>query len=139
MAPVSGVLADTSALARARHPEPAERLAELRNTGELWTCDIVTLELGYSARSLGEWQAIESVQRRLPAAAVSPSVTRRAIEVQRSLARVGHHRLPLPDLLIAAAAESEGLQVLHYDKDFDTIADITNQPTDWIAPPGSLD
>ena len=28
--------------------------------------------------------------------------------------------------------------VLHYDADYDRIADITNQPVRWIAPRGSL-
>jgi predicted nucleic acid-binding protein len=40
--------------------------------------------------------------------------------------------------LIAAAAESAGLPLVHYDRDFEAIAAITGQPTRWIAPPGSL-
>ena len=43
------------------------------------------------------------------------------------------------DLVIAAAAEAAGLSVLHYDSDYDRIAAVTNQPTEWIAPLGSLD
>jgi predicted nucleic acid-binding protein len=42
------------------------------------------------------------------------------------------------DLLIAAAAESAGVELLHYDEDFERIAAITGQPTRWIAPRGSL-
>jgi predicted nucleic acid-binding protein len=38
----------------------------------------------------------------------------------------------------AATAELRGLTVLHYDKDFETIASVTGQPTQWLAPPGSL-
>ncbi len=30
------------------------------------------------------------------------------------------------------------MPVLHYDADFDVIAEITGQPTRWIAPRGSL-
>jgi predicted nucleic acid-binding protein len=33
----------------------------------------------------------------------------------------------VPDLLIAATAELAGLTVLHHDKDFDIIADVTGQ------------
>jgi hypothetical protein len=29
--------------------------------------------------------------------------------------------------------------VLHYDKDFDRIAEVTAQPTEWVVPPGSAD
>jgi predicted nucleic acid-binding protein len=43
------------------------------------------------------------------------------------------------DLIIAAAAEAAELTVLHYDRDFDHIASVTGQPTEWIAHPGSLD
>ncbi|MDQ1718364.1 MAG: hypothetical protein QOE89_2317, partial [Pseudonocardiales bacterium] len=38
------------------------------------------------------------------------------------------HRAPsIPGLIIAATAELAGLTVLHLDKDFDIIADITGQ------------
>lgn len=139
MAAVEGALVDTSALTRARHPAVAQELKALRNDGKLWTCDIVTLELGYSARSLVEWQAVQTVQRLLPTAAISASVTRRAQEVQGRLAATGHHRLPLPDLLVAAAAEAAQLEILHYDRDYDTIGRVTGQPARWIARAGTLD
>lgn len=41
---------------------------------------------------------------------------------------LGHHRAPsVPDLLVAATAELAGLVVLHRDKDFDVIAEVTGQ------------
>jgi predicted nucleic acid-binding protein len=43
------------------------------------------------------------------------------------------------DLIIAAAAEAAGLTVLHYDHDFEHIASVTGQPTEWVSPAGSLD
>jgi predicted nucleic acid-binding protein len=42
------------------------------------------------------------------------------------------------DLLTAAAAEHHGAAVLHYDADFDHIAAVTHQATDWIVPRGTL-
>jgi predicted nucleic acid-binding protein len=49
-----------------------------------------------------------------------------------------HHRqVKGADLRIAVAAESQGATGLHYDQDFDVIADVTGQPTRWIAPRGS--
>jgi len=58
--------------------------------------------------------------------------------VQAALARKGGHRsLSIPDLLIAAAAEAAGLTVLHYDSDFDLVAEVTGQPTEWVVPKGS--
>jgi predicted nucleic acid-binding protein len=44
----------------------------------------------------------------------------------------------LPDLLVAAAAESAEVPALHYDHDFELIAEITGQPTRALAPLGSL-
>ncbi|HTC72102.1 MAG TPA: hypothetical protein VK655_04390 [Solirubrobacteraceae bacterium] len=40
--------------------------------------------------------------------------------------------------LIAASAESAGVELLHYDEDFERIAAITGQPTRWIVPRSSL-
>lgn len=62
----------------------------------------------------------------------------RAIEIQGELAKTGRHRLPLPDLLIAAAAESADLVILHYDGDFETIAEVTGQLVEWIVERGSV-
>ena len=54
------------------------------------------------------------------------------------LGRGQHRAVSVPDLLIAATAETEGLTVLHYDQDFDLIAEITGQPCEWMVPRGSL-
>jgi predicted nucleic acid-binding protein len=63
----------------------------------------------------------------------------RALDVQALLADGGHHRgVSLPDLLIAAAAESAGLPVLHYDADYELIAAVTGQPAEWVVPRGSV-
>ncbi len=44
----------------------------------------------------------------------------------------------LPDLLIAAVAERESVTVLHYDSDYDFIAQITGQPMQWVVPHGTV-
>lgn len=44
----------------------------------------------------------------------------------------------MPDLLIVATGEVYGAVIVHYDRDFDTIAAITGQPVEWIVPPGSV-
>jgi predicted nucleic acid-binding protein len=63
----------------------------------------------------------------------------RAADVMEALALSGRHRaVGLADLLIAAVAERAGLTLLHYDGDFDFVASVTGQPTQWIAPHGSL-
>jgi predicted nucleic acid-binding protein len=51
----------------------------------------------------------------------------RALQVQRPLAQASQRGRKLPDLLVAAAAESLDLEMLHYDGDFDLIASVTGQ------------
>lgn len=43
-----------------------------------------------------------------------------------------------PDLLIAATAERHNLAVIHDDRDYDLIAEVTNQATEWVVPHGSF-
>jgi len=58
----------------------------------------------------------------------------RAVAIQLALADLGQHRAPsIPDLLIAATAESAGLTVLHLDKDFELIAEVTGQPVERLT------
>jgi len=63
----------------------------------------------------------------------------RARQAQRMLAAKHQRGRKVPDLLIAAAAESSGLVVLHYDADFDRIAGVTSQGCEWVVPAGSVD
>jgi predicted nucleic acid-binding protein len=41
----------------------------------------------------------------------------------------------VPDLITAATAELAGLTVLHLDKDFEVIAEITDQPVEHLTMP----
>jgi predicted nucleic acid-binding protein len=131
-------LADKSALARMPHPSVRRRLRDLLEDGVVATCAIVDLELLYSARSPDDYEAILEERRALDEVPITPQVTSRAIDVQHELARTSQHRIPIPDLLIAAAAESAALTILHYDADYERIAAVTAQPHEWIAPRGSL-
>lgn len=63
----------------------------------------------------------------------------RARQVQRMLAAKHQRGRKLPDLLIAAVAEENGLIVLHYDADFERIAAVTGQRCEWVVPAGSVD
>lgn len=131
-------LADKSAYEQQRHSRAADRvLRTLAVDGALATCEVVALELLYSARNAADyeqrWVDLES----LPWLHVTTGVMRRALDTQRQLAARGLHRRPLPDLIVAAVAAEHGATVLHYDRDFDLIAEATGQPTRWIVPRGS--
>ena len=134
-------LLDKSALARvSAHAAVQIALQRLDDTGVLATTAVVDLEIGYSARSLAEFDSIAKdraeLYQELP---ITRAATDRARAVQRNLVKRGKHRRPgVPDLLIAAIGEVYGAIVVHYDRDFDTIAAITGQPVEWIVPPGSV-
>jgi len=133
-------LADKSALTRRdTRPEVRDVLEPLLVAGEIATCGIVDLELLYSARDRATYRALTEALRGMPRVAVDDAAVSRALAVQAMLAERSQHRaVPLPDLLVAACAEQAGLTVLHYDADFDRIAQLTNQATQWIVPRGSV-
>lgn len=133
-------LIDKSALARMAHPEVAERIQPIIEAGEAATCAIVDLEVLYSARTHADLVATRR-RRRLAYHQIelTGDIFERALDVQQELARSGHHRLPIPDLIVAASAESVDVSVLHYDADFDQIAEVTGQRTEWVVPRGSVD
>jgi predicted nucleic acid-binding protein len=134
-------LLDKSALARVtRHQTVQSALERLDDIGVLATSAVIDLEIGYSARTLAEFDSVASdraaLYRELP---LTRAVTDRARQVQRELVRTGRHRGPgVSDLLIAATAEAHGAVVVHYDRDFDTIAAVTAQPVEWIVPAGTV-
>ncbi|MDP2712924.1 MAG: PIN domain nuclease [Solirubrobacteraceae bacterium] len=131
-------LADKSAYEQQRHSDAAdETLRALAADGALAICEIVALELLYSARSRDDYEQRWSDMQSLPWLAVTHAVMTRALSVQRQLASRGQHRLPLPDLIVAATATEHDATVLHYDRDFDLIASVTGQPTRWVIPRGS--
>ena len=69
----------------------------------------------------------------MPVEYLTPAVEDRAVEVLTLLADRGQHRAPsIPDLIIAATAELAGLTVLHLDKAFEVIAEITGQPVERL-------
>jgi len=133
-------LADKSALTRREsRPEVRQLLEPLLVAGEIASCGIVDLELLYSARDRATYRAAAQALRGMPRVAVDNVSVERALKVQAMLAERSQHRaVPLPDLLVAACAEHAGLAVLHYDADFDRIAKLTGQRTQWVVPRGSV-
>jgi predicted nucleic acid-binding protein len=134
------LIADTSVWQRTNHPElRAPWVAALR-AGMIATCSIVTLELLYSTRTADEFRLVEADQALLRDVAVTVSVQRAAIGALRALAAIGprHHRVPLADALIAAAAQEAALGVLHYDHHYDRLAEVLAFDSRWAAPTGTL-
>ena len=129
-------LIDTSALARLARSPNADEWAERIERGRVRISTVTRLEVGYSARSGAD---LRTSARRPPLASMpveyqSPATEERAVEVQLRLADLGHHRAPsVADLIVAATAELAGLTVVHLDKDFEVIAEVTGQPVERLV------
>jgi predicted nucleic acid-binding protein len=125
-------LIDKSALVRLGDCQEQELWATRIERGLVHVTTITLLEACYSARSVGDMGELmdRPPLSLMPVEYLTPAAEKRAIEVLRRLAEHGQHRAPsIPDLLIAAAAETARLTVLHVDKDFELIAGITRQET----------
>jgi len=140
MAAVASYLADTSALARLHHPVVAAALAPLIEAGVVATCGAIEFELSWATRSSTDLDQLRADRDAgYEWLAIHDEDWRRALNVQASLWRSGRVRaVGLPDLLVAAVAERERVTVLHYDGDYDFVAQVTGQPTQWVVPRGSV-
>lgn len=102
-------------------------------------CDLVVLELTRlapnedRARGIAErLDAFESVPMR-------SELWGRSREVQLLLAPAGdHRRVPPADLLLAVAAEAAGVPLVHYDRDYERIATVTDLQHKWMVADGTL-
>lgn len=132
-------LLDTSVLTRLRDTAVRSVVEAGAEAGELARAGISDLEIGFSARNDTEWDRLTDALEAFELIETTAEHVRRAGQVQRLLASRHQRGRKVPDLLIAAAAESSGLTVLHYDADFDLIAAVSGQLCDWVLPAGSID
>lgn len=128
-------LIDKSALIRLGRSTNAAEWATRIQRGLVGISTLTRLEVGYSARSANDLASAFATAPLavMPVEYLTPAIEDRAVEVQRLLAERGQHRAPsIPDLLIAATAELAGRTVLHLDKDFELIAEVTGQTVERL-------
>jgi len=140
MAAVATHLADSSALARLDRPAVAVVLAPLIEAGLVATCGVIEFELGWATRSSVEFDRVRADRDAgYEWLATHDEDWHRALDLQATLWRSGRVRaVGFPDLLIAAVAERERVTLVHYDSDYDLIAEVTGQPMQWVVPPGTV-
>jgi predicted nucleic acid-binding protein len=133
-------LADTSVFVhQARDPVVQRRFASLLADGRLAGCQMTALEYLNTAIDPENYEILWGGLHGMRWIDVTTDALNRALAVHRRLGENSQHRhFRLPDLIIAATAELSGTTVLHYDADYDRIAEITGQGTEWVAPKGSL-
>jgi predicted nucleic acid-binding protein len=129
-------LIDKSALVRVADSVDVDEWSNRIERGLVHITNVTRLEIGYSARSgtAARRDFDQPPLAAMPVEYLTPAIEDRALDVQLLLVDTGKHRGPsIPDLLIAATAELAGLTVLHVDKDFDAISELTGQPTERLS------
>jgi predicted nucleic acid-binding protein len=132
---VTGWVIDKSALVRLDTSPDFDLWGSRIERGLMRITSLTLLEIGYSARSAADLRlrTERPPVALMPVEYLTPPVEDRAVDVQGLLAERGHHRAPsVPDLLLAAVAELADLTLLHVDKDFELIAEVTGQPMELL-------
>ncbi len=101
---------------------------------------VVRLEILLAARSGDGFDSLAEALSAVRPAPLTRAVLRTAEDAMRTLARrsAGAQRIPLVDYMVAAAAQEIGAAVLHYDRDYDTLAEVMEFESVWLAEAGSL-
>jgi predicted nucleic acid-binding protein len=135
------VLADTSAWMLARRvPEARELLLDAVGRGDVAWCWPVRYELIVDARGPEGIAAVDRTLEGLREIPVDRAVQRGVLAAMRELAESGSHgahRLPLTDLTVAVAAQTAGVDVLHFDRHFERLGVLLGVSTLWLAEPSA--
>lgn len=124
-------LLDTSAWARLVDGRlagpPAEGVLDALAAGRIAMTEPLLLEILFSASDLDAFQARQEELTALPLLTLGRRAAARALAAQADLANAPgvSHRVKPVDLLVAAVADVHDADVVHYDHDYDTIADHT--------------
>ncbi len=127
-----------SALVRLAQSDQAAEWGSRIGRGLVRISTVTRLEIGFSARTGNELRTSSGRPplSSMPVEYLTPSIEDRAVAVQAALADRGQHRAAsIPDLLLAATAELAQLIVLHVDRDFELIAELTGQPVERLSLP----
>ncbi|MGH2763004.1 MAG: PIN domain-containing protein [Thermoleophilaceae bacterium] len=110
------LLLDKSALVRVGDLDPA--------LGDPCLCAITKLEVLYSARSPQAFEQLDAELGAMHELRVDAETIAIARTAQRELGARSQHRVPIPDLLIAACAQQHNAAVLHLDRHYETLARV---------------
>lgn len=137
------LLVDNSVWSRTFRPDVGATWARAVHDRIVVACSPFMMEAGYSARSGSELRRIrEAVALSMDSVTCDERTWELAFHAQQTMADAAgllHRRKPI-DFLIAATAHQHGLGVLHYDREYDLIAEHggLDFASVWVAPPGSL-
>lgn len=134
------LVVDNSAWSRAARPQIREHWKQALRTDRLRISPIARLEMLFSARSGEAFDDLANDLSVVRPAPLTATIARAAEDAMNTLAHrsAGAHRIPIADYLLAAAAQELGAAVIHYDNDYDTLAEVMAFESVWLAPRGSL-
>jgi predicted nucleic acid-binding protein len=135
-----GWLLDTSAIAVSHHPRVLDQLSPMLRAGLLYTCPVLDIEALAAARS-PEGYRVMVVERREAYRTVplTAAIGERAMALQSRLSRRAHYQVvDANDLIVAATAIENDLTLLHYDRGFELLGQLSGLEQCPIVPLGSL-
>jgi hypothetical protein len=144
---LSGIaLLDTSVWARLRDERisgaTADNLYDQIERGELALTEPLLLEMRYSARDGSDFRLLAEELDAMPLLPLEPTAVRRSLAAQAQLAVLADvsHRVKPIDLLVAAVAEQHAAAVLHYDADYELLAERTDLAFQslWVVGRGTI-
>jgi predicted nucleic acid-binding protein len=107
--------------------------------GRVLLCDLVALELIRLAPNASRAKEVATRLDALESIPMRTELWQRARESQALLSANGdHRRVPPVDLLIGAAAEQAGVPLIHYDRDYERLAQVSALQQHWFVPDGML-
>lgn len=133
-------MVDTSAWARAGNQAVRDPWLTALLGDRVRLSPPVRMEILLSVRGGEEFDTLAEQLDTIRPVPLSASIVRAAEAGMRALAHrsAGAQRLPLVDYLVAASAQELGATVIHYDRDYDTLAQVMEFESAWLAPAGSL-
>jgi predicted nucleic acid-binding protein len=134
-------IADTSVWGRTGRERPfQDEWEQALEENRIAACSVTLMEMLHTARNAAEFAALEYEFSGLRMFPVGEREFALAVQAMRELAQVGagKHRVKLPDALVAATATRNNVGVLHYDRHYDTLAEVLGFESRWVAPRGSM-
>jgi predicted nucleic acid-binding protein len=122
-----------------RFPELAEWFNQVVASGLVLMCDLVALELIRLSPNERRAQEVAELLSAFESIPMPGDLWKEVRHFQLSLAgNDDHRRVPPTDLLLAAAAGHAGIELIHYDRDYDRIAAVSDLKHRWFVPDGTL-
>jgi predicted nucleic acid-binding protein len=124
-----------------RSSEVRERLDGYSRLGTLCLVAPVILEIGFSAPTAAQWERAMGQVAAFQELPLSPQTRTAATRLQGLLWHADQVRsVGVFDTLTAAVALEHGAIVVHYDRDFEHLAEVCPElQQQWIVPAGSVD